>query len=318
VSARLPEELAEVLSPEPRVGGNGSAPPGRVVGGYLYTDEDGAPLFVVARLEPKSFRQGRVIGDRVDWQLGDTRRVLYRLPELLAHIEANEREPIFVVEGEKDADAIIAAGGIATCNPMGAGKWLDDYAETLRGARRVLVVVDQDEQRGDDGLTIGERHARDIRESLAAVGVETALVRAAVGKDAADHLAAGHSLAELQPFELPAAPGEAAAGLHRSVTVEEFAAGDVKIAAPLIGGADTRLLPAASTICIYGEGGSGKTTLEIDLSFHLAAGVDWLGFEIAEPVRVMLLENEGPIDEYRLKIRRKLASWGARASPAAY
>lgn len=96
---------------------------------------------------------------------------------------------------------------------------------------------------------------------------------------------------------------------HHAVPVEEFAAGAVELADPLIGGADTRLLPAASTLVFYGEGGSGKTTLTIDLAFHLAAGVDWLGFEIARPVRVMLLENEGPIDEYRLKIRRKLASW---------
>lgn len=96
---------------------------------------------------------------------------------------------------------------------------------------------------------------------------------------------------------------------HRSLPVEEFAAVDVEIADPLIGGSDTRLLPAASTLVFYGEGGSGKTTLTIDLAFHLAAGVDWLGFEIAQPVRVMLLENEGPIDEYRLKIQRKLASW---------
>lgn len=96
---------------------------------------------------------------------------------------------------------------------------------------------------------------------------------------------------------------------HHSLPVEEFAAVEIPIAAPLIGGADTRLMPAASTIVFYGEGGSGKTTLTIDLAFHLAAGVDWLEFPIPQPVRVMLLENEGPIDEYRLKIRRKLASW---------
>ena len=34
------------------------------------------------------------------WKLGDTRRVLYRLPELLA---ANASLPVFVTEGEKDA-----------------------------------------------------------------------------------------------------------------------------------------------------------------------------------------------------------------------
>ncbi|HVM12639.1 MAG TPA: AAA family ATPase [Actinomycetota bacterium] len=96
---------------------------------------------------------------------------------------------------------------------------------------------------------------------------------------------------------------------HSSVTIEEFVARPVAIPEPLIGGADTRLLPAASTAVFYGEGGSGKTTLTIDLALHLAAGVEWLGFEIAKPVRVMLLENEGPIDEYQLKLDRKLLSW---------
>lgn len=96
---------------------------------------------------------------------------------------------------------------------------------------------------------------------------------------------------------------------HGSVTVEEFVARPIETPEPLIGGADTRLLPAASTAVFYGEGGSGKTTLTIDLAVHLAAGVPWLGFEIAEPARVMLLENEGPIDEYQLKIARKLQAW---------
>lgn len=108
--------------------------------------------------------------------------------------------------------------------------------------------------------------------------------------------------------DIPFAPGLPSV-VHHSAPVEEFAAVEVQMAEPLIGGTDTRLLPAASTMVFYGEGGSGKTTLTIDLAFHLAAGVDWLGFEITTPVRVMLLENEGPIDEYRLKIRRKLASW---------
>jgi hypothetical protein len=45
--------------------------------------------------------------------------VPYRLPQLLEAVGTTAR--IFVCEGEKDADAIVRAGGIATCNPGGAG-----------------------------------------------------------------------------------------------------------------------------------------------------------------------------------------------------
>ena len=33
----------------------------------------------------------------------------------------------------------------------------------------------------------------------------------------------------------------------------------------------------------YGDGGAGKTTLAIDLAFHLAAGEDWLGIPVRGP-----------------------------------
>ena len=47
------------------------------------------------------------------------RRVLYRLPELLARPD----EPVYVVEGEKDADRLASMGLLATTNSGGAGKW---------------------------------------------------------------------------------------------------------------------------------------------------------------------------------------------------
>jgi AAA domain len=59
----------------------------------------------------------------------------------------------------------------------------------------------------------------------------------------------------------------------------------------------------------YGDGGAGKTTLCIDLACHLAAGDDWLGFTVAEPVRVLLVENEGPRPQFRAKLRRKRDGW---------
>ena len=88
---------------------------------YTYCDEDGYGLFEVVRFFPKDFRQFRLDekGKRI-WKggMGDTRRVPYRLPELLLSDE------VIVVEGEKDVDVLVKhADRVATCNPGGAGKW---------------------------------------------------------------------------------------------------------------------------------------------------------------------------------------------------
>jgi hypothetical protein len=59
----------------------------------------------------------------------------------------------------------------------------------------------------------------------------------------------------------------------------------------------------------YGDGGAGKTTLMVDLACHLAAGDDWLAWAVPRPLRVLLIENEGPRPFFRAKLRRKRDSW---------
>ncbi len=166
----------------------------QIVARYDYTDEDGELLFQVCRLHPKTFRQRRPVGDSWSWTLDGTRRVLYRLPEVLAHVATNGRDPIYVCEGEKDVEAFEAAGECATCNPGGALKWTDDYAESLQGARRVVVVADRDES--------GRRHADQVVKSLATVGIHAEVVEAAEGKDADDHFAAGFGVDDFRPVML--------------------------------------------------------------------------------------------------------------------
>ena len=68
--------------------------------------------------------------------------MLYRLPEVLRAVRAGKT--VHITEGEKDADAIVEAGGVATCNPGGAGKWRDEYASPLAGAQSVKVWADKD------------------------------------------------------------------------------------------------------------------------------------------------------------------------------
>lgn len=153
------------------------------VAAYRYLDEQSRPLYEVVRFHPKDFRQRRPNGA---WGIKGVRRVLYRLPHILAAIQAGET--VHVVEGEKDVHAVERAGGRATCNPMGAGKWASEYAASLRDAN-VVVVADRDAE--------GRKHAQAVVRSLQGVAASVALVGPAVGKDAHDHLAGGKTLAEL-------------------------------------------------------------------------------------------------------------------------
>jgi hypothetical protein len=144
-------EIEKIIG-RPSKNGNHSAR--KTIAYYVYHDEHGNPLFRVCRTEPKDFYQQRWDGKKFVKGLGDTRRVLYHLPELVNA----ERKTVLVCEGEKDADALRDREFIATCNPMGAGKWTDEHAETLAGWQNVVIIED-----GDDA---GEKHADQVARSL--------------------------------------------------------------------------------------------------------------------------------------------------------
>ena len=156
---------------------------------YAYTDEAGAELFYAERRMPKGFRQYRVVNGRKVWKLGGVRLVLYRLPRVIGAVKNGET--IYVAEGEKDVHAIEAAGGVATCNPMGAGKWRPEFGDVLKGAT-VIVVADKDDA--------GYIHAAAVKADLAGKAASVTVVEPAEGNDAADHLAAGRGLADFRPL----------------------------------------------------------------------------------------------------------------------
>lgn len=126
---------------------------------WEYVDQDGEPLFRAVRIDyddgTKRFWQERHENGRYVAGLNGTRRVLYRLPEVLQH--ASRRRLVLVVEGEKAVDALDRIGVFATTSPAGAGKWQDVYSLTLKGAI-VVPVPDCDPP--------GRRHAVEVARSL--------------------------------------------------------------------------------------------------------------------------------------------------------
>jgi 5S rRNA maturation endonuclease (ribonuclease M5) len=147
-------------------------------------DEEGAPLFeVVRQAKSKKFYQRRP-NSRGGWvnDLKGVRRVLYRLPEVLAAVQEGQR--VYVVEGEKDAENVAGLGLAATTNSGGPGQWRKEHSATLTGAV-VAILPDNDEE--------GREHAQKVAQDLQGVAAEVRLVELpelAEGEDVSDWISA--------------------------------------------------------------------------------------------------------------------------------
>ncbi|MBV8487593.1 MAG: hypothetical protein JO161_04890 [Planctomycetaceae bacterium] len=137
--------------------------------------------------------------------------VLYKLPELLA---ASPDEPVWIVEGEKDVDNLRALGLVATCNPMGACRWRDEYAAHLAG-RHCLIIPDNDPP---DPLRFplgqGREHAQQVARSLSGKAASVKIVELPglpPKGDVSDFLASGGTVEQLDELASQATewgPGE--------------------------------------------------------------------------------------------------------------
>lgn len=240
----------------------GAAAPSRPVVTYRYVDADGSLLYEVLRWHPKRFSQRAADGTA---SLKGVERVPYRLPELLAGVKAGER--VHVAEGEKDVEAIRAAGGVATCNSGGAGavaQWgTPAFQDHLDGAE-VVVVADRDDA--------GRKHAAEVASHLDGVAASVTVVEAAQGKDAADHLSAGLGLAEfVEPRPEPAAneaANEAGPLAGRRTDLVRLLAEPAKPTPWRVEG----LVADATLTILAGESTAGKSFLAQALCLGISSG----------------------------------------------
>ena len=262
-------------------------PRGEAIAIYDYVNEDGKLLFQVCRTADKQFPQRKpdpTSKTGWSWRLGDVRRVLYRLPKVLDAVEAGQA--IYVTEGEKDVHTLEGRGVVATCNPGGAGKWRDEYAEVLRDAD-VVLVADRDDP--------GRAHCRQVRESLDGVAAQVRIVEPYEGKDVTDHFHAGRGLDEL---------------------VETWRSGEepkVDLAPDLwefIGTDDPEqdwvipnLLERGDRLIWTGFEGLGKSMFVRQLAVMAAAGLDPFSAEEIPQMRVLLIDCENSERQSRRKFR---------------
>jgi hypothetical protein len=157
---------------------------------YDYVDESGARLFQVVRFETdtgiKDFRQ-RTGPDQEKWSIKGVRIVLYRLRELVEDIARGHT--VFVVEGEKDVDTLRRRGISATCNPMGARRWRQEFNKIMAGAD-VVICGDNDEP-GREHVALVARNLRPVVKRLRVLDLASVWPEIEESQDISDWFAAG-------------------------------------------------------------------------------------------------------------------------------
>ncbi|MFB0875330.1 MULTISPECIES: AAA family ATPase [unclassified Sphingobium] len=265
----LKDECRRVgLLPErERANDNVSAP--RETGHYEYADADGAVLYRTVRIEQagkrKRFQAQRPNG-RGGWinGMGDARRVIYRLPEIIA---TKADQPVYLVEGERKADKLASWGFTATAVAFGAKGWRRDYADALEG-RTVIILPDND----DEGRGFADRAAKD----LAGAGC-TAHVLNLPGLppkgDIIDWRGTADDLRALveQQLNPPAV----------TFPLADLALWDTIPATPK-GFIMPGFIPADEVTLATGAGGGNKSTFGQQLATCCAAGVPMLGQEVRQ------------------------------------
>jgi AAA domain/Toprim domain len=217
--------------------------------------------------------------------------ILLRLAKVVDAVAAGR--VVHLVEGEHDVLALEAIGAVATTAPQGALNFDKVDASPLHGAN-VVAVVDKDKG--------GQGWAGQVRAKLDGQARSLTFVQAAEGKDAADHVAAGHDASDFQPLDLDQDATDRAKALFPALDWHALWADDTEeewIHDPL--------LPARRSVTIYSAPKVGKSLLILEFAVAISRGEKFLDFTPTRRLRVLYVDFE---NDPRGDIRSRLQAMG--------
>lgn len=250
---------------------------------YVYRDEHGQPIGRKVRWEPKTFTWEQFTNGQ--WRPGKpARKTPYRLDEL---VKAPVGVPVWICEGEKDADNVRAAGALAVTSSK---DWQAAWGSLFRG-RRVIIVRDND----DAGSKISDEVAATLS---GAASVTIVVPPGVVDKgDVSDYLDAGGTLAALEELatrRLDAfCPSRIRASGERQQRLET-APRVISFGSPYLDDALTGILPR-DVVIATARTGAGKTEFAVQTALSVGAS--------GKRVHVFALEAEPGEIERRIKWR---------------
>ena len=223
------------------------------------------------RTAAKGFWQQQWNG--ASWEKGAPKeRIPYRLPDLLA---ADFAAPIYIVEGEKDADRLASLGFVSTTSSGGcSGKW-PDLSEPFAG-RTIYIIPDNDEP--------GHKYAQRVAQHLHSIAAKVSVVELPGlgprvpdhGPDVSDWLDIGNQRENLSyiavhaPEWLPPAPKDGwRAHVFTAASLQQKQFEPISYIVP-------QLIPEGVTI-LAGRPKVGKSWLALDLALAKAGGRFVLG-----------------------------------------
>ena len=281
--------------------GSTEAPRGNTLATYIYEHPDYPPphfyLLVEKRIDAagkRNFFQYHWAGGRWHFGVKDTyaeRKIPYRLRELKTALATDPNTEVQIAEGEKDADTLHRLGFVATTNPGGAKHWSDDLTAWLHvlGVCRVVLHEDND------------RTGRERTAQLSTTLADFTTVRVArytdtpEGEDVTYWIETlGHTKAELEARIAAAELG--AIGLPYI----NMANWDTEPIPEPQWSVDGRI-PRRQTALFSGEGGAGKSIIQLHLSVAAVLGRDWLGATPEQgPALFIDCEDDQDVLHYRL------------------
>lgn len=283
---------------------------------YVYTDEEGKPLYKKVRNPGKRFF---ILswGDKGTWEKGlkGVQRVLYRLPEVVAAKAKGEK--VWLVEGEKDAERLHIEGLVATTPIEGAGSGLRaEYVDQLQGAH-VVLLYDEDpagHRRRDQwrDMLLGQVASLCI---LALPGLE---FKEKHGADVSDWLATGHSVDELLALAGDAdevtEPSEHQPGGLVAVSLHEFLAQEIPEREMIL----DPIIPAQGLLMLYSKRGIGKTFLSLAIGYAVATGSPLLRWRCGCPTKVLYVDGEMPASLMQERLAQLVAGSGQELPDPSY
>ena len=271
-----------------------------VIARYDYRDADGKLIAQKLRRADKSFiwRQPGGAGGWTYNRKGITVPP-YNLPAVLA------AERVYIVEGEKDVDALAAQGWAAPCGADGAGKgkWRDHYTDWFQG-KTVTVIQDND----DIGKAFAEETAAAVSRVAKSVKV---LDLCKIWPELPEHGDTSDILTHLG----------AVAGMKAIAKLSEESSEYRRDSTNTNGNAHSPVLVKASDVpyepprwlivpyfqrgkgtIIQADSGVGKTAFMCAIAAHVSTGRPLMGIPIETPGNVLILSVEDDLPILRGRI----------------